>query len=210
MLEETCPPGASQRCQICWRGQASCWKVWGVKALLDPAVTSGKGRRRGDARRLGCPHWTWLAGSIDAVRGHMGKRQRGVGLPALVLGDRDVLGGVTAPYLGRWVTGSCRVSGMSLGTCSFSTWKSCPGSTRGFGMLIWAPRGTEANGGAPLQPAAPRIPRASIPGPAASNAGLSRAGTWAHAETGANHHHGSFAKPLGTTIPFPWEKGLPV
>lgn len=35
MLEEMCPPGASQICHICWRGQESWWEVWAVKALLE-------------------------------------------------------------------------------------------------------------------------------------------------------------------------------
>lgn len=155
MLEEPRPPGASQRCQICWRGQASRWEVWDVKALLDPAVASGKGRRRG---KSGCPRWTPLAGPAASVRGQAGKRQRGDGLPGSVLGDGGVPGGDTTPYLGRQAIGSCRLSGMSLNACSFSTWKSCSGSIWGFGMLIRAPRGAEANGGALPRPAAPRIP----------------------------------------------------
>lgn len=82
MLEEMRPPGASQRCQICWGGQVLCREIWDVKSLLDPAIASGKEWRHRDARRLGCPPWTRRAGSIDAVRGHMGDWWRGAGLGA--------------------------------------------------------------------------------------------------------------------------------
>lgn len=41
------PSGASQHCQICWRGQAAHWKIWDVNAFLDLAVISGKGQKRG-------------------------------------------------------------------------------------------------------------------------------------------------------------------
>lgn len=37
----------SQHCQICWRGKRAHWEVWDVNALLDLAIISGKGQRRG-------------------------------------------------------------------------------------------------------------------------------------------------------------------
>jgi len=65
MLEEMRSPGASQRRQICGRGQASCWEGWGVKALLDPTIVSGRGWGCRAAGGSGC----CPGGSIGAVRG---------------------------------------------------------------------------------------------------------------------------------------------
>lgn len=148
MLEETRPPGASQRCQICWRGQALCREVWDVKSLPDPAIASGKEWKDRDAGRLGCPPWTRRAGPTDAVRGHVGDRWRGAGLGAGAGVFREVtrllisMGGDTAPYLHRRLIRRCRLSRTSSDTCSFShlgillwqhsgIWDAYPGSQRG-------------------------------------------------------------------------------
>lgn len=71
--------GASQHCQICWRGQRAHWEVWDVNALLDLAIISAKVWA---ARRLG-----FLAGLCWVRRcwGHAGKLLGRAGLPDSVL-----------------------------------------------------------------------------------------------------------------------------
>lgn len=67
-----------------------------------------------------------------------------------------------APCLGWRAIASCRLSRMSLHTCCFSTCESCPGSTQGLEVFIWAPRMAETNGGVPTRPTAPTsLPPAS-------------------------------------------------
>lgn len=66
--------------------------------------------------------------------GHTGKFLCRAELLDSVLGDGEFEG---LARLGQWAIGSGRISRMSLDTQTFSTWKSCSGSTWGFGMFLW-------------------------------------------------------------------------
>lgn len=73
---------------------------------------------------------------------------------------------------------------MSLLTCCFSTCESCPGSTQGLEVFIWAPRMAETNGGGLHKTHSPHIPPTSIPRSAASTASAQT-----HMGTGDSHYH---------------------
>lgn len=115
--------------------------------------------------------------------GHIGKQQ------CRVTGSMP--GDDTTPYLLQQEIGNCRLSRMSLGTCSFSTWKPCSGSTWGFGMLIQAPEERKPAEGLPhdLQPLASLSHPSCIPSAGWLYCIHHEAEPYQHMEAGTNHHH---------------------